>query len=606
MVTSEYGMVRQVAGPVVTGDNMSGAAMYELVRVGPESLLGEIIRLLGSSATIQVYEETSGLTVGDPIERTGAPLSVELGPGLLGNIFDGVQRPLEKIAQITNDMFIPRGVAVPCLDREIKWEYTPNPDCKVGDHIAAGDVFGTVPESALVIHKLMLPPGQRGTITYLKPRGNYTIEEDVIEIEFEGERKRFNMIQKWPVRQPRPVADKLRANSPLLTGQRVLDALFPTVQGGTCAIPGAFGCGKTVISQALSKFSNSDCIVYVGCGERGNEMAEVLKDFPELTIKVDGKEESIMNRTLLVANTSNMPVAAREASIYTGITISEYLRDMGFNVAMMADSTSRWAEALREISGRLAEMPADSGYPAYLAARLASFYERAGKVTCSGAPLREGSITIVGAVSPPGGDFSDPVTSATLGIVQVFWGLDKKLAQRKHFPAVNWLISYSKYQKALEPFYEREFPEFVVLQQTAREILQKEDDLNEIVQLVGKDSLAEGDKVTLETAKLIREDFLAQNSFTSYDRYCPFYKSVLMMRNMIHFYTLANTAIETTATSEDKVTFNLIKEHMNELLFKLASMKFIEPEDGEESVTKQCDELRDEITAAFRDIEDMA
>lgn len=335
-------------------------------------------------------------------------------------------------------------------------------------------------------------------------------------------------------------------------------------------------------------------------------MAEVLKDFPELTIKVDDKDVSIMNRTLLVANTSNMPVAAREASIYTGITISEYFRDMGMNVAMMADSTSRWAEALREISGRLAEMPADSGYPAYLAARLASFYERAGLVECIGGPARKGSITIVGAVSPPGGDFSDPVTSATLGIVQVFWGLDKKLAQRKHFPSVNWLISYSKYQKALDPYYEVNQPEFASLQQTVREILQKEDDLMEIVQLVGKDSLAESDKVTLETAKIIREDFLAQNSFTSYDRYCPFYKSVFMLRNIVHFYTLSNTVIEATATSENKVTFNLIKDQMNELLYKLSSMKFMEPSDGEEVVTQKMDALRDELTAAFRDIEDYA
>lgn len=335
-------------------------------------------------------------------------------------------------------------------------------------------------------------------------------------------------------------------------------------------------------------------------------MAEVLKDFPELSLKVDGKDVSIMNRTLLVANTSNMPVAAREASIYTGITISEYFRDMGMNVAMMADSTSRWAEALREISGRLAEMPADSGYPAYLAARLASFYERAGKVNCIGGPGRQGSITIVGAVSPPGGDFSDPVTSATLGIVQVFWGLDKKLAQRKHFPSVNWLISYSKYQKSLESYYEANHPEFIFLQQSAREILQKEDDLMEIVQLVGKDSLAETDKVTLEVAKIIREDYLAQNSFTSYDRYCPFYKSVLMLRNIVHFYTLANTVIEATATAESKVTFGLIKEHMGDLLYKVSSMKFIEPSEGEEAVTAKIDSLRDELSAAFRDVEDLA
>ncbi|CDF39816.1 Vacuolar-type H+-ATPase, V1A subunit [Chondrus crispus] len=604
--TVKKGVVRQVAGPVVTADEMDGAAMYELVAVGNLKLLGEIIRLTGSSATIQVYEETAGLTVGDPVERTAAPLSVELGPGLLGNIFDGVQRPLQKIAEFTQDMFIPRGISVPALDRTKQWEFTPNSEIDIGDHVTAGDVFGTIPETALLVHKLMVPPNQMGTVTWLASAGSYTIEETMIKIEFNGVEKSYNMIQKWPVREPRPVTEKLRANTPLLTGQRVLDALFPSVQGGTCAIPGAFGCGKTVISQALSKFSNSDCIVYVGCGERGNEMAEVLKDFPELTIKVDDKDVSIMNRTLLVANTSNMPVAAREASIYTGITISEYFRDMGMNVAMMADSTSRWAEALREISGRLAEMPADSGYPAYLAARLASFYERAGKVTCIGGPDREGSITIVGAVSPPGGDFSDPVTSATLGIVQVFWGLDKKLAQRKHFPSVNWLISYSKYQKALESYYEANHPEFVFLQQSIREILQKEDDLMEIVQLVGKDSLAESDKVTLEAAKIIREDYLAQNSFTSYDRYCPFYKSVGMARNIIHFYTLSNNVIEATASSESKVTFSLIKEHMSDLLYKLSSMKFLEPAEGEEAVMAKIDAVRDELTAAFRDVEDLA
>lgn len=361
---------------------------------------------------------------------------------------------------------------------------------------------------------------------------------------------------------------------------------------------------ENILTLSFVKMYND--VIVICSGERGNEMAEVLKDFPELSIKVNGKDVSIMNRTLLVANTSNMPVAAREASIYTGITISEYFRDMGMNVAMMADSTSRWAEALREISGRLAEMPADSGYPAYLAARLASFYERAGKVTCVGGPNREGSITIVGAVSPPGGDFSDPVTSATLGIVQVFWGLDKKLAQRKHFPSVNWLISYSKYQKALEAFYEENYPEFIFLQQSVREILQKEDDLMEIVQLVGKDSLAEGDKVTLEVAKIIREDFLAQNSFTTYDRYCPFYKSVGMLRNIIHFYTLSNTSIESTATSENKVTFGLIKETMSDLMYKLSSMKFLEPSDGEEAVLAKIGELKEELTKAFRDIEDLA
>ena len=396
----------------------------------------------------------------------------------------------------------------------------------------------------------------------------------MLETEFDGDKSKYTMLQVWPVRQMRPVTEKLAANHPLLTGQRVLDALFPCVQGGTTAIPGAFGCGKTVISQALSKYSNSDIIVYVGCGERGNEMAEVLRDFPELTVEMNGVTESIMKRTTLVANTSNMPVAAREASIYTGITLSEYFRDMGYNVSMMADSTSRWAEALREISGRLAEMPADSGYPAYLSARLASFYERAGRVKCIGNPEREGSVTIVGAVSPPGGDFSDPVTSATLGIVQVFWGLDKKLAQRKHFPSVNWLISYSKYTRALDDFYDKSYPDFVPFRTKCQQILQEEEDLSEIVQLVGKASLAEVDKVTLEVAKLIKEDYLQQNGYSSYDRFCPFYKTSGMLRNMISFYDMARHAIESTSQSEHRITWNIIREAMSDILYQLSSMKF--------------------------------
>jgi V-type H+-transporting ATPase subunit A len=455
------GKVFSVSGPVVIADEMSGSAMYELVRVGHQKLVGEIIRLEGDMATIQVYEETSGLTVGDPILCTGLPLSLELGPGLLGRIFDGIQRPLEKIAETLGTIFIPRGINVTALDEEFPWEFSPC-NLKVGDIASVGDIYATVPENNIITHKIMVMPGKGfGKVTWIAPKGKYNIMQTVLKTEFEGKVTEHCMEQRWPVRSPRPVLEKLSGSEPLITGQRVIDALFPSVLGGTCAVPGAFGCGKTVISQALSKYSNSDAIIYVGCGERGNEMAEVLKDFPELMMVVDGKEETIMKRTTLVANTSNMPVAAREASIYTGITLAEYLRDMGYNVSMMADSTSRWAEALREISGRLAEMPADSGYPAYLGARLASFYERAGKAALLGSPERTGSITIVGAVSPPGGDFSDPVCSATLGIVQVFWGLDKKLAQRKHFPSLNWLISYSKYDRALEPFYQTFDPAFV-------------------------------------------------------------------------------------------------------------------------------------------------
>jgi V-type H+-transporting ATPase subunit A len=579
---SQYGYVFAVSGPVVVAEKMAGSAMYELVRVGHYELVGEIIRLEGDMATIQVYEETSGVTVGDPVLRTGKPLSVELGPGIMGNIYDGIQRPLKNICEMSESIYIPKGVNLPALDRSVKWEFQPTTNFKVGSNITGGDIFGQVQENTLVLHKIMLPPRDRGRITYIAQHGNYRIDDEVLEVEFDGVKTKYSMMQIWPVRQMRPSSEKLAANHPLLTGQRVLDALFPCVRGGTTAIPGAFGCGKTVISQSLSKYSNSDVVIYVGCGERGNEMSEVLRDFPELTMEVGGRTESIMKRTALVANTSNMPVAAREASIYTGITLSEYFRDMGYNVAMMADSTSRWAEALREISGRLAEMPADSGYPAYLGARLASFYERAGRIKCLGSPDRDGSVTIVGAVSPPGGDFSDPVTSATLGIVQVFWGLDKKLAQRKHFPSVNWLISYSKYMRALDDFYEKNFPEFTALRMKCREILQEEEDLSEIVQLVGKGSLAEADKITLEVAKLVKDDFLQQNGYSSYDRFCPFYKAVGMLKNMMTFFDLARHSVESTAQTDQKITWAIIRDQLSDVLYKLTSMKFKDPvKDGE-------------------------
>lgn len=601
---SKYGYVFAVSGPVVTAERMAGSAMYELVRVGYFELVGEIIRLEGDMATIQVYEETSGVTVGDPVLRTGKPLSVELGPGILGSIFDGIQRPLKDINELTKSIYIPKGVNVPALSRSQQWDFVPS-NTKIGSHITGGDLYAIVHENTLVKHKLLLPPRAKGTVTYIAPPGNYTVDDVVLETEFDGERTKYTMLQVWPVRQPRPVTEKLPANYPLLCGQRVLDSLFPCVQGGTTAIPGAFGCGKTVISQSLSKYSNSDVIVYVGCGERGNEMSEVLRDFPELSVEIDGHTESIMKRTALVANTSNMPVAAREASIYTGITLSEYFRDMGYNVSMMADSTSRWAEALREISGRLAEMPADSGYPAYLGARLASFYERAGRVKCLGNPDREGSVSIVGAVSPPGGDFSDPVTSATLGIVQVFWGLDKKLAQRKHFPSINWLISYSKYMRALDDFYEKNFPEFVPLRTKVKEILQEEEDLSEIVQLVGKASLAESDKITLEVAKLLKDDFLQQNSYSQYDRYCPFYKTVGMLKNMIAFYDMARHAVESTAQSENKITWTVIRDSMGQILYQLSSMKFKDPvKDGEQKIKADFEQLHEDIQQAFRNLED--
>ncbi|KAJ1822334.1 H(+)-transporting V1 sector ATPase subunit A, partial [Coemansia sp. RSA 2599] len=1048
---SDFGYVFSVSGPVVIAEKMTGSAMLELVRVGHEALVGEVIRIEGDKATIQVYEETAGLTVGDPVLKSGKPLSVELGPGLSSNIFDGIQRPLKAIQEVSQSIYIPRGIDTPALDKKLEWQFEPS-GVRVGDHVAGGDVFGSVYENSLLRnHNIMLPPNARGTVTYIAPSGKYTVADVVLETEFEGVKSQHTMMQVWPVRLPRPVTEKLAADHPLLTGQRVLDALFPCVQGGTTAIPGAFGCGKTVISQSLSKYSNSDFIVYVGCfargtsvlmadgsdrsietigvgeavlgkdglprevvalthgrdimyevsesgacegaagahgsisfvcnsmhklvvqteqkidistglldgeeqttvsyfsldkladsydghefdmvrmrtesfkhsalgaagaqskarefargicqdpiewtleaghasdmsvqvkgatfqtwapvlaekpvfaqavqdaglseaavphaayllglwignscrdgmrfsvgakdaelrdriedyveklglttaieqaedeqqslcvsvrpaseqgdgnastsasdglatdntmwraisalglhnedkavplflhkddiqvrehtlaglidscghvaanelsatlkttypavrdglvalarslgirasvdaaqprlssgdalcetydigisgssamasvlskcalgrkrtaapsavsrecqrfgfevrelsvddyygftlsegsdhqfvlsnlavvrncGERGNEMSEVLMDFPQLTTEVDGRQEPIMQRTTLVANTSNMPVAAREASIYTGITVSEYFRDQGKHVAMIADSTSRWAEALREISGRLAEMPADSGYPAYLGARLASFYERAGKVKCLGGPERFGSVSVVGAVSPPGGDFSDPVTSATLGIVQVFWGLDKKLAQRKHFPSVNWSLSYSKYMNALEPYYESADPEFVSLRTKCKEILQTEEDLSEIVQLVGKSALAETDKITLEIARIIKDDFLQQNGYSNYDRYCPFYKTTWMLRNMIGFYKHATHAVESTS---GQITWAKIRDNMGDIIYRLSSMKFEDPADGEKALVERYTKLQREMEEQFRSLSD--
>lgn len=570
------GTVMKVAGPLVQAENMSGTKMYEVVRVGPQNLVGEIIKLEGDTAYIQVYEDTSGLTVGDPLKKTGLPLSLELGPGILDGIYDGIQRPLARIMEIVQDVFVPRGIDVPNLDRDKLWEYKPL-NVKVGDVVSGGDVVGVVKENGLFKeHFIMVPPKVNGRVKSLKPAGSYGVAEVVCEVEEAGVISEVMLFQRWPVRQMRPVVEKLQGIQALLTCERVIDALFPVTLGGTAAVPGAFGCGKTVISQALSKYSNSDVVVYVGCGERGNEMAEVLTDFPELTTVIDGVEEPIMQRTTLVANTSNMPVAAREASIYTGVTTAEYFRDMGYNVSMMADSTSRWAEALREISGRLAEMPADAGYPAYLGARLATFYERSGRVACMGNPAREGSVTIVGAVSPPGGDLSEPVTSATLAIVQVFWGLDKKLAQRKHFPSVNWNISFSKYIGILTPYFETFDEEYGRLQQKFKEILQKEDDLQEIVQLVGKDSLSEDQKCTLEMAKIIREDFLQQNGYTEYDYKCPLAKTIGMMKVIVGFHDAAQKAIAESA-GDSKVTWSLIYGTMKDLVTKVTSMKFEPP-----------------------------
>ncbi|KAJ7490035.1 ATP synthase alpha/beta family, nucleotide-binding domain-containing protein [Mycena galericulata] len=509
----------------------------------------------------------SGVTVGDPVLRTGKPLSVELGPG--AKYSKSLKHLSQAIQEHSKSIYIPRGINTDALDRSLQWDFKPT-TFKVGDHISGGDIFGGVYENSLVDnHKVMLSPRALGTITHIAEKGSYAVNDIVLETEFEGKTTKHTMMQLWPVRLP-------SSNC--------------CVQGGTTAIPGAFGCGKTVISQALSKYSNSDIIVYVGCGERGNE-------FPQLTMEVGDRQEPIMKRTTLVANTSNMPVAAREASIYTGITLSEYFRDQGTNVAMMADSTSRWAEALREISGRLAEMPADSGYPAYLSTKLASFYERAGKVVCIGNPARQGTVSIVGAVSPPGGDFSDPVTSATLGIVQVFWGLDKKLAQRKHFPSVNWSLSYSKYTKVLEPYYESDAPGFIELRSKTKEILQKEEDLAEIVQLVGKSALGENDKITLEVARMLKDDFLQQNGMSEYDRYCPFYKTSGMLKCFVGFH---DAAIRAVGQGQGDITFAKIKDNASDLMFKLSQMKFESPSQGKEPIVQKLDALYTEIQDKFR------
>merc|ERR1711871_1673317 len=502
-------------------------------------------------------------------------------------------------------MGIPRGVDVPALNLGKQWQFTPR-DFREGMTISGGDIFGTVFENEILSdHKIMCPPNVYGEIVKIYGGGTdgkdlFHVNEPVMEVYNEALDRKYtlNLSHFWPVRRPRPVAQKLVANAALTTGLRCIDAVFPSVLGGTCAIPGAFGCGKTVISQSLSKYSNSDAIVYVGCGERGNEMAEVLADFPELFLERDGKEVGIMKRTTLVANTSNMPVAAREASIYTGITLAEYFRDQGMNVSMMADSTSRWAEALREISGRLGEMPADSGYPAYLGARLAAFYERAGRATLLGSPERTGTVSVVGAVSPPGGDFSDPVTSATLSIVQVFWGLDKKLAQRKHFPSLNWNISFSKYIRTLEPFFEESEPEYQALQQKFREILQTEDELQEIVQLVGKDSLSEDQKCTIEVARIIREDFLQQNGFSEYDFMCPLCKTIGMMKVIGFFYDSAMKVI--TEQGDKKIGWNVIALEMKDTITDITSMKFQMPRQSLEFFKKFFNDLCDEVSAGFR------
>ncbi len=532
------GRIIKVSGPLVVAEGMEEANVYDVVEVSDNKLIGEIIEMRGDKASIQVYEETTGIGPGDVVVTTGSPLSIELGPGMLEQMFDGIQRPLLKIQEAVGD-FLLKGVSVPALDREKKWQF--NPTVTVGEEVEPGKVIGTVQETEIVLHKIMVPNGVYGKVKEIK-EGEFTVEEIICKIETENGVKELNMIQKWPVRKGRPYLKKLNPVKPLITGQRIIDTFFAVTKGGTAAIPGPFGSGKTVIQHQLAKWADAEVVVYVGCGERGNEMTDVLMEFPEIIDPKTG--QSLMKRTVLIANTSNMPVAAREASIYTAITIGEYFRDMGYSVALMADSTSRWAEALREMSGRLEEMPGDEGYPAYLSSRIAEFYERAGLVECLGNG-EEGALTVIGAVSPPGGDISEPVSQSTLRIAKVFWGLDYALSYRRHFPAINWLNSYSLYQAKMDKYKEehvdRDFPKFRV---ESMALLQEEAKLQEIVRLVGRDSLSEHDQLKLEITKSLREDFLQQNAFHEVDTYCSLDKQFKMLKLILFFYDEAQRAIK--------------------------------------------------------------
>ena len=533
------GKVVKVSGPLVVATGLADANMSDVVRVGPQRLIGEILTMKGDTASIQVYEETSGLGPGAEVITTGAPMSVELGPGMIEGIYDGIQRPLEKIVEKVGPC-ITRGVEVPAVDHEKKWEFTAT--ARVGDKVVGGDVLGTVPETAVVLHKIMVPPTLRGTIISIQS-GSFNVTETIATLKTEdGREVPLTMTQKWPVRVGRPYLKKYPPKRPLCSGQRIIDTMFPIAKGGTAAVPGPFGSGKTVVQHQLAKWSDVDIVVYIGCGERGNEMTDVLREFPELKDPRTG--ESLMKRTVLIANTSDMPVAAREASVYTGITIAEYFRDMGYDVAVIADSTSRWAEALREMSGRLEEMPGEEGYPAYLASRLAQFYERAGSVECIGSDERRGSLTAVGAVSPPGGDLSEPVSQATMRIVKVFWALDSSLAYKRHFPAINWLNSYSLYLDSLKPWFDENLgPEFIQDRGKAMSILQNEASLNEIVQLVGKDALSPADQLTLEVARMVREDFLQQNAFTDIDGYSSYDRQKKLLAIILSYDKLCRGAI---------------------------------------------------------------
>ena len=534
------GIIKKVAGPLVVAEGMRDANMFDVVRVSEQRLIGEIIEMHGDKASIQVYEETSGLGPGEPVESTGSPLSVELGPGLIGSIYDGIQRPLDEIMRVSGNN-LERGVEVPSLNREKKWSFVPT--VKVGDKVSAGDCLGTVKETEIVVQKIMVPNKVSGTVKSIKS-GDYTVDSVIAVVTDEnGTDRDITMMQKWPVRVGRPYKKKLSPDMPLVTGQRVIDTFFPIAKGGVAAVPGPFGSGKTVVQHQLAKWAEADIVVYIGCGERGNEMTDVLNEFPELIDPKTG--HSLMERTVLIANTSDMPVAAREASIYTGITIAEYFRDMGYSVALMGDSTSRWAEALREMSGRLEEMPGEEGYPAYLGSRLAQFYERAGKVITLGTDDKEGALSVIGAVSPPGGDISEPVSQATLRIVKVFWGLDSSLAYKRHFPAINWLNSYSLYIDTMSDWYNQTVaPDWMECRHKMMAILQEEAELDEIVKLVGMDALSAPDRIKLEAARSIREDFLHQDAFHEVDTYTPLNKQHLMMLLILAYYDLALDALK--------------------------------------------------------------
>ncbi|HFF9315711.1 TPA: V-type ATP synthase subunit A [Clostridium perfringens] len=576
------GKIIKVSGPLVVAEGMDEANVYDVVKVGEKGLIGEIIEMRGDKASIQVYEETSGIGPGDPVITTGEPLSVELGPGLIESMFDGIQRPLDAFMKAANSAFLSKGVEVKSLNREKKWPFVPT--AKVGDKVSAGDVIGTVQETAVVLHRIMVPFGVEGTIKEIKA-GDFNVEEVIAVVETEKGDKNLTLMQKWPVRKGRPYARKLNPVEPMTTGQRVIDTFFPVAKGGAAAVPGPFGAGKTVVQHQVAKWGDTEIVVYVGCGERGNEMTDVLNEFPELKDPKTG--ESLMKRTVLIANTSNMPVAAREASIYTGITIAEYFRDMGYSVSIMADSTSRWAEALREMSGRLEEMPGDEGYPAYLGSRLADYYERAGKVVALGKDGREGAVTAIGAVSPPGGDISEPVTQSTLRIVKVFWGLDSQLAYKRHFPSINWLTSYSLYLEKMGEWMDAHVADdWSALRTEAMALLQEEANLEEIVRLVGMDALSEGDRLKLEVAKSIREDYLQQNAFHENDTYTSLNKQYKMLNLILSFKHEAEKALE-AGVYLDKVLKLPVRD-------RIARSKYI----SEEEISKMDDilvELKSEM-----------